>query len=242
MCGVYGVASEMELSEDIKNKFSELGKSLVHRGPDGTTEILEDQIALGFCRLAIVDVENGMQPFYSEDEFISVTGNGEIYNYQELQEEVITAGHKLSTECDMEVIPHLYEIYGDSFVHKLRGMFVVVLIDRNNSELKIYVDKLGEKPIYWSSQDQFFIYSSEIIPLLKSNLVEMSLDTTQIPAFIKYGHTLDPYTVVKNVYRMSGGTFLTYSMKDNSVRQTRYWDYLDKNSSILSNVLSSCPM
>ena len=236
MCGVYGVVSELELSEDIKNKFSELGKSLGHRGPDGSTEILEDHIALGFCRLSIVDVTNGMQPFYSEDKSISVTGNGEIYNYQELQEEVIAAGHHLSTGCDFEVIPHLYEIYGNSFVHKLRGMFVVIIIDKKTSELKIYVDKLGEKPIYWSRQDQFFTYSSEIIPLLKSNLVEMSLDTTQIPAFIKYGHTLDPYTVVKNVYRVPGGTFLTYSMECNSVQETRYWDCLATNSVVLNPV------
>jgi asparagine synthase (glutamine-hydrolysing) len=210
--------------------------SLGHRGPDGAIEILEDHVATGFCRLSIVDMANGMQPFHSEDMSISVTGNGEIYNYLELQEEVMTAGHILSTGCDMEVIPHLYEIYGDSFVHKLRGMFVVVLIDKKTSELKIYVDKLGEKPIYWSRKDQFFIYSSEIIPLLKSKLVEMILDTKQIPAYIKYGYTLDPYTVVKNVYRVSGGTFLTYSMKDNSVRQTKYWNFLDTSYSILNPV------
>jgi len=114
----------MELSEDIKIKFSDLGISLDHCGLDGAIEILEDHVATGFCRLSIVDMANGMQPFYSEDMSISVTGNGEIYNYLELHEEVMTAGHILSTDSDIEVIPRLYEIYGDSFVHKLRGMLV----------------------------------------------------------------------------------------------------------------------
>ena len=236
MCGVYGVASQIEIPEEVKIKFSNLGTAIGHRGPDGTTENLEENFATGFCRLSIVDVANGMQPFYSEDKSISVTGNGEIYNYRELQDEVIAAGHILSTDSDFEVIPHLYEIYGDDFVHKLRGMFVVVLIDKKTDKLKIYVDRLGEKPIYWSRKDQFFIYSSEIVPLLKSKLVEMILETKQVPAYIKYGFTLDPYTFVQNVYRVSGGTFLTYSIQDNSLKQTKYWDCSDTSSIIFNPV------
>ena len=108
---------------------------------------------------------------------------------------------------------------------KLRGMFAISLIDYKSSQLKLYVDSLGEKPLYWSKNANYLVYSSEIVPLLKSNLVDMVLDPTQIPSYIKYGFTLDPFTVVQEIYRVSGGTYLTFSLADSSVSQTKYWNY-----------------
>jgi asparagine synthase (glutamine-hydrolysing) len=243
MCGIYGIASSAGVSQDLKAPFSKLGSALSHRGPDGKVEVCEQHHFTGFTRLAIVDIANGMQPFFSEDRNIMVTANGEIYNFQELREELISQGHILKSSCDIEVIPHLYEIYGDSFVKKLRGMFAIALIDYKSCQLKLYVDSLGEKPLYWSRNANYLVYSSELVPLLNSNLVDMVLDPTQIPSYIKYGFTLDPFTVVQDIYRVSGGTYLTFSLGDSSVSQTKHWNYLHpqgkRGESVLINPVST---
>ena len=218
------MASDKDLDFDVRFAFKAIGKVLNHRGPDETAEVFEGRVFTGINRLAIVDIQNGTQPFKSEDNSLSVTGNGEIYNYQELREELILAGHKLVSNSDIEVVVHLYEIYGDAFVHKLRGMFALAIVDKNKSELKIFIDRLGEKPIYWSFQDGRFTYASELMPFLKAGIVEMRLDPAQIPVYLKHGFTLDPFTLVKDVYRLCGGTYLTFSFLKFSIFQTRYWN------------------
>ena len=236
MCGIYGIASEIKLDDFQCKQFSQLGIALTHRGPDATIEILHDNFVSGFTRLAIVDLANGMQPFYSENKAVMVTANGEIYNHEELREELKIAGHEFVSNSDIEVIPHLYEIYGDSFVQKLRGMYAIALFDKNSSELKLYVDRLGEKPLYWSSQENGIAYSSELVPLLKSNLAKMTIDVDQVPTYLKYGFTLDPFTIIRDAYRIAGGTYLSYSLIDGSLKQTRYWNPLNDASIIVNPV------
>jgi len=236
MCGVFGITSATPLSEKLINSFYQLGSSLSHRGPDGEFKKKTTNYATGFTRLAIVDITNGMQPFYTEDKSIEVTANGEIYNFQELRKELIVSGHLLNSSSDIEVIPHLYEIYGDSFVEKLRGMFAIALIDKKNCQLKLYVDKMGQKPIYWTIGSNYFAYSSELVPLLKSKLAKMELDPYQVPSYLKYGFTIDPFTLVNNTYRISGGSYVTVSLIDNSVSQTKYWSFLTHNKSISNPV------
>ena len=101
MCGVYGIASSSKLNEEYIELFSKLGSELSHRGPDGSAEILDEYYLIGFNRLAIVDIANGMQPFYSQDQSIMVTANGQIYNHLEIREELLLQGCVLRTNCDM---------------------------------------------------------------------------------------------------------------------------------------------
>jgi len=234
MCGIYGVASADTKDTVLQRNFSSLGRALEHRGPDSKSEIENNLFRIGFTRLSIVDVLNGSQPFYSNDTEIIVTANGEIYNYLELRDELIAAGVNFRSTSDIEIVPHLYQMYGDDFILKLRGMFAISIVDIKKSQLKIFVDRLGEKPVYWSLTESYFVYSSELVPLIESNFVEMKIDSDQIPSYIKYGFTLDPFTIIRNVFRIPGGSILTVSLKELSVSQKKYWNLKDSSSTILN--------
>jgi asparagine synthase (glutamine-hydrolysing) len=238
MCGIYGAASSQLIEEDNAEKLKVLGGALRHRGPDGNSEIRGDRFQLGFNRLAIVDIERGMQPFQNADGQVIVTANGEIYNYLELRQELINYGIKLKTSCDIEVIPHLYQIYGDDFVSKIRGMFAIAVLDKQSDELKVFVDRIGEKPLYWMAKDGVFFYSSEMIPLLESKIADMRLDLNQVSSFLRFGFVPDPCTMLKDVFRVTPGTFLTFSLSDASLKQTRYWS-TSLTHKPLSNPVSS---
>ena len=229
MCGIYGAGTNQILGPEIIAKLTFLGGALQHRGPDANSQFIEDDYLLGFNRLAIVDMENGMQPFFSADQQIIATVNGEIYNYLELREELNDSGFKLETKSDIEIIPHLYELYGDDFVLKLRGMFAIAIIDKRTNELKLFIDRLGEKPLYWCMNNETFFYCSEMLPLLESRITDMRIDLNQVPTFVKHGFVLDPYTIIKDIYRVTAGTFLTYSLIDNSLKQTKFWSLSDIN-------------
>ncbi len=236
MCGIYGAGSNQFLDPEILAKLTILGKALQHRGPDANSNIIEKNFLLGFNRLAIVDLENGMQPFFNASKKIIATVNGEIYNYLELRQELIGLGVNLETKSDIEIIPYLFELYGDDFVLKLRGMFAISIIDKRTNELKLFVDRLGEKPLYWYMNDGMFFYSSEVLPLLESGITKMCIDTDQLPCFIKYGFVLDPFTIIKDVYRVNAGTYVTFSLIDNSLKQSRYWCLSDVNEPLVNPV------
>ena len=238
MCGIYGVASIDPSNLTLRDNFSTLGAALEHRGPDAKSEVEDDYFSIGFTRLSIVDVLNGSQPFYSDDNTIIVTANGEIYNYTELRDELTAAGVNFRSTSDIEIVPHLYQIYGDEFILKLRGMFAISIVDLKKSQLKVFVDRLGEKPVYWHLSESHFVYSSELVPMLKSNFVDMNIDLNQIPGYIKYGFTLDPFTIIQNVYRVSGGSFLTVSLRELAVTQQKYWNLENIATSTIINPVS----
>ena len=238
MCGIFGAATNEKLDHETLDKLQALGLFLQHRGPDSNSNFTENNFLMGFNRLAIVDTKNGIQPFFNNDKEIIVTCNGQIYNYLQLREELINLGIKFKTDCDIEVLPHLYEIYGDQFVSKLRGMFAIAIVDKRANEIKFFVDRLGEKPLYWTIENGIFFYSSEVVPLLKSKISKMCIDLNQVSTYLKYGFVLDPYTIIKDVYRVTPGTFMTVRLDDLSLNQTKYWDVF-LNLESLSNPVTA---
>lgn len=144
--------------------------------PTKNSELIEGNYLLGFNRLAIVDVANGMQPFFNCDKQIIATVNGEIYNYLELRQKLIELGINLETKSDIEIVPYLFELYGDSFVSKLRGMFAIAIMDKRTTELKLFVDRLGEKPLYWFMDNGDFFIAVKLSPCLnqESQICELT--------------------------------------------------------------------
>ena len=120
-----------------------------HRGPDSDGYYVDKNVALGFRRLSIIDLEGGNQPIYNEDKTKLVFMNGEIYNYKELKEDLISKGHTFSTNADTEVLMHGYEEYKEELLQKLRGMFAFVIYDLNTKELFGARDFYGIKPLYY---------------------------------------------------------------------------------------------
>jgi asparagine synthase (glutamine-hydrolysing) len=148
MCGILGGAGgEKPFSNE---QISEKLALLFHRGPDEEGLWKESNTYLGIRRLAILDVANGQQPNFSEDETIVSVFNGEIYNYKSLFELLTAKGHRFRSNSDSEVIPHLYEEFGPEFAKQLDGMFAIALWDKRSDTLFLYRDNMGEKPLWYS--------------------------------------------------------------------------------------------
>ena len=149
MCGIYGV---LKLAGDLEPEKLGLPNStgiLKHRGPDDFGHFLDSYVYLGHRRLSIIDLDTGCPPVFSEDRSKCVIFNGEIYNSQDLREDLEGLGHRFSTRSDTEVIVHAYEEWGNSCVEKFRGMFAFALWDSKNRKLFLARDRLGIKPLFY---------------------------------------------------------------------------------------------
>ena len=149
MCGIAGMIArpgDAVTAEQVRR----MTDTIVHRGPDDEGIHVRGNVGLGMRRLSIIDLSGGHQPIYNEDRSVAVVFNGEIYNFQELRQELESHGHQFHTHSDTEVIVHLYEEMGANCVTKLRGMFAIALYDEKCNALLLARDRLGKKPLFYS--------------------------------------------------------------------------------------------
>src|SRR5262249_27160351 len=154
MCGITGFISSRSDPGD-SSMLARMSAALVHRGPDDDGRLLTaaangEQVGLAMRRLAIIDLRTGQQPIANEDESAWVVFNGEIYNHQQLRQELERRGHRFRTRSDTEAILHAYEEYGAGCVCHLRGMFALAIWDANRQRLLLARDPVGIKPLYWT--------------------------------------------------------------------------------------------
>ena len=154
MCGINGIISKEKNKDKIIKKMDE---RIYHRGPDAEGLYVDDYLALGQRRLSIIDLKGGNQPIYNEDKSILVMYNGEIYNYQELKEEL--KNHKFTTNSDTEVLVHGYEEWGEELPKKLRGMFTFAIYDKNKKKVFLARDQFGIKPLYYYQNKDAIIFA-----------------------------------------------------------------------------------
>src|SRR5581483_4016308 len=166
MCGICGIASTDDAGAQ-RELVERMSARLRHRGPDSDGLHAEPGVVLAARRLAIIDLEGGDQPIANEDGTIRVVQNGEIYNYPELREQALQAGHALRTRCDTEIHVHLYEEQGPRYVERLRGMFAVALWDARARRLVLARDRFGIKPLYYSVAGGTLAFASELKALLE---------------------------------------------------------------------------
>ena len=159
MCGFVGFVDK---EKNKKKIIKDMADMIKHRGPDSDGYFCDENVALGFRRLSIIDLNNGSQPIYNEDNTKVIVFNGEIYNYEELKTELLKCGHIFKTETDTEVLLHGYEEYREELLPKLRGMFAFVIYDTNSKELFAARDFYGIKPFYYYKNDDELLFSSEI--------------------------------------------------------------------------------
>ena len=159
MCGIAGI---FERDTDNTQLMSEMLATIEHRGPDDQSIYTYRDFTLGHRRLSIIDVSTcGNQPIFNEDKSICVIFNGEIYNYEEIREELKSKGHVFYTATDTEVLVHLYEEYGTGFFNKLNGIFAFALLDQNNNRLILARDHFGTKPLHYFLKDGVLVFGSE---------------------------------------------------------------------------------
>jgi asparagine synthase (glutamine-hydrolysing) len=195
---------------------------MVHRGPDGSGMFLDGPVGLGHRRLSIIDLAGGHQPLGNEDGTITVTFNGEIYNFGEIRPGLEARGHTLTTKSDTEVIVHLYEETGAACVESLRGMFAFAIWDSRKRELLLARDRLGVKPLYYVEIPGSILFASEIKSLLQASDVAAEPDARGLRRYLAYRHPYGHGTLFKGIRQLPPGHVLVASAAGTRVR--RYWD------------------
>ena len=226
MCGIFGVARASGITERDRDTFQRLGDHLRHRGPDGDGYIDTDTSLLGMHRLSIIDTLHGWQPFWSEDHRIGVLGNGEIYNASSLRALLTDRGHVLHSRSDMEVIPHLYEEFGPDFVHSLRGMFALAVVDLTQESLMLVRDRMGEKPLYFTVGQGAFWFASEQTALVKSGVSTPQLNLRSLSSYLQHGFCPEPHSLIAGIRGVQAGEILTLNLKTLTYECDQYWNPL----------------
>ncbi|MDP3058275.1 MAG: asparagine synthase (glutamine-hydrolyzing), partial [bacterium] len=221
MCGICGFYNTNFSKPEKNDILADMLATIRHRGPDDFGIYIDDNIALGFRRLSIIDLALGHQPMSNEDGTLWLTFNGEIYNYLELRSHLIARGHQMSTSTDSEVILHLFEEYGEGCVSYLRGMFAFVLWNVTTKTLFGARDRFGIKPFYYSFGENSFIYGSEAKSLLKHPLVKREVNLDSVQHYFTFQYVPDPDTLFKDIKRLPPAHYFVYNGTE--MRLERYW-------------------
>lgn len=235
MCGIVAF-----YDPKINEKQAVIGKMMAtikHRGPDSDGIYTNDQVALGFRRLSIIDLRGGSQPIYNEDNTRAIIFNGEIYNFKPLREELIAAGHTFSTKADTEVLLHGYEEWGmDGLLKRVRGMFGFIIWDDNTKTLYGARDFFGIKPLYYSNQDGHLLVGSELKSFLPYPGFKKELNVEAVKPYLMNQYNDLEETFFKGVYRFPAGHWFEY--KDGEMKMHQYWDaeYKENNLSFEETV------
>ncbi len=217
MCGIVGFFNYN--IKNSKNLLKEMNHTLVHRGPDDEGYYIDDDIAMGNRRLTILDLKHGTQPFYNEDNSIITVYNGEIYNFKSLKKYLLNKGHIITSNCDTEIIPHLYEEYGEAMFELLDGQFAIAIYDKKNETLILARDHFGIKPLYYTKDK--FAFASEIKALLVYDR-NINIDPNGIMEYFFLGYNASKRTVYKNIEKIPPGSFMVIK-HGNIIKKERYW-------------------
>jgi asparagine synthase (glutamine-hydrolysing) len=222
MCGICGkVYSDSEQSVDLR-ELHKMMDTMFHRGPDEAGTYLSGQVGLGQRRLSIIDLDTGRQPICNETSRIWVVFNGEIYNYEELTQSLLSKGHHFKTKTDTEVIVHLYEEYGPDFVGRLRGMFAIAVWDDDKKLLLLVRDRVGIKPLYYCRTENGLLFASEIKAILADPTMDKKIDLGQIDRFLTFYYVPGDGTLFKRIRKLLPGHYLVFA--NGKVKVEQYWD------------------
>ncbi|MDE0973864.1 MAG: asparagine synthase (glutamine-hydrolyzing) [Candidatus Nanopelagicales bacterium] len=227
MCGIFGVIQPSGVTDSLADTTNHIGEFLLHRGPDGSGYIKGPAAYLAMHRLSIMDVQGGGQPFWSENHQIGVLGNGEIYNASELRAGLLAAGHSFTSTSDMEVVPHLIEAHGLDGISRLRGMFALVVSDKEMNAVHLIRDRMGEKPIIYYRDGNATFFASEQSALIKSKVVPSEIDPGFLSNYLLHGFVPEPHSLVTGVHKVPAGHILSISLTDGSHTLKQYWDPME---------------
>lgn len=222
MCGIAGIWDPTGQRPPAARELAAMAASLRHRGPDGYGLYLDGGLGFAHARLSIIDVSGGAQPMAGEDGRTWITYNGEIYNYVELREELLAAGHRFRTRSDTEVIVHAYDAWGDAFVERLNGCFSFGLWDGRRQRLLLVRDRLGIRPLYWTRDRGRLLFASEL-KALRAAGIPVRVDLQGLAQCFVMWTTVAPRTVLEGVEELPPGSMLVVE-PGQAPRLRRYWD------------------
>ncbi len=221
MCGICGiVAPSGGPAPDLALLGRMLGR-LAHRGPDGSGVFRDRGAALGHARLAIIDVAGGTQPLSNEDGSLWISFNGEIFNYVEIGAELAGLGHVLRTKSDSEVIVHAFEQWGVRCFERFNGQWAIALWDCRSRCLVLSRDRLGVRPLYYTTADATFLFASEIKALFADPRVPRRFDAAGLAELFSFWCPVAPRTAFQGIHELPPGEYAI--LREGSIERRAYW-------------------
>jgi asparagine synthase (glutamine-hydrolysing) len=237
MCGIAGMIDLVGQRLVPEGSIQRMSRALLHRGPDEEGFLIRPGLALASRRLSIVGLADGQQPIFNENRNIAVVFNGELFDYVERREELRARGHRFVTHCDTEIIPHSWEDHGDKMWEGLRGQFAIALWDEQRRQLQIGRDRFGIAPLFWTRQDDWLLFASEIKGLLASAMVPVRPDRRGIDHVFTFSAVPGPRTCFEGVQLLRAGHCLRICPANGNgtgpiVEERAFWemDFPDEGS------------
>jgi asparagine synthase (glutamine-hydrolysing) len=222
MCGITGWLNLNRTNDNVEAVLHSMCDTIVHRGPDSEGLWIDDRAALGMRRLSIIDLKTGDQPVFNCDRSVVVMMNGELYNYREVRADLEKRGHRFTTKSDTEILPHLYEEYGDALLDHVNGMYAFSLWDTRKKKLIIARDRFGEKPLYYGVFDEKLIWASEPKALLAHPSVKPEIDLNALRHYVSFDYVPAPMSIYEGVHKLPAAHMLV--AENGEVRTRRYWN------------------
>jgi len=222
MCGISGVFHFDSGRVVDPHLVRRMRAVMTHRGPDDEGEFFSGNLGLGFNRLSIIDIVGGNQPMWNEDRSVCVVFNGEIYNFQEIRQDLQTRGHNFRTRSDTEVIVHAWEEFSEACVERFRGMFAFVVWDTRHRVLFGARDRLGIKPFYYHASSHTFAFASEIKALLQLPEIKREIDPSSLAEYLHHRYVIAPHTMLRDITKLPPAHFI--KIKHGKVTIRRYWE------------------
>ena len=222
MCGICGEVTVRGAEPPLRSTVQAMCRLMRHRGPDDQGEYSDEQVALGSTRLAIIDLTGGHQPIHNEDRTVWVVFNGEIYNFPALRRQLERLGHAFYTRSDTEAIVHAYEEFGPECVQHLNGIFAFAIWDQRKRSLFLARDRIGVKPLFYTTTDRSLIFASELKVILAHPLVEKKVDLVALNEYLTFEYVPTPRSMIKGVKKLPPGHTLT--VQDGRIDVRSYWD------------------
>jgi asparagine synthase (glutamine-hydrolysing) len=226
MCGIAGIVDLKARPGVQKEVLQAMADTLIHRGPDDSGFHVEETWGLAFRRLSIIDLTTGNQPHYNEDRTLVSVCNGEIYNYRELKQALVAKGHRFRTNCDVEILVHLYEEYGAADIstglNRLNGQFSLAIYDKKDQSLLLARDPVGITPLFYTEVDGSFIFASEIKAILKHPSVRRAVDPAGLDQVFTFPGIVSPTTMFRGIQSLKPGHYVL--VRKGKVEIREYWD------------------
>jgi asparagine synthase (glutamine-hydrolysing) len=219
VCGICGAVALDSATPVDPALVAAMNATMRHRGPDSQRMFTDGPAGLGACRLAIIDLPGGDQPLANEDATMHVVQNGEIYNYRELRERLLRAGHEFTTQGDTEVLVHLYEEHGLDFVEHLRGMFAIAIWDAPRRRLVLARDRFGIKPLYYGVRDGLLSFASELKTLTAQPRFEREIDLQALESYLAFNWIPGERSIYRDARRLPAGCLLVVDDGEASVHR-----------------------
>lgn len=222
MCGIaglYNIGSQEPVSRELVKAMTD---TIAYRGPDAEGFFVSGPIGIGHRRLSIIDLEGGRQPMSNDDGKIWIVFNGEVYNFQELREELIAKGYRFKTRSDTEAIIYLYEEMGEECFQRLRGMFAIAIWDGRNQKLVLARDRVGKKPLFYAYDGSRISFGSELKAILQVPGVARDLDLEALSDYFSLLYVPAPKSIFRQIRKVQPGHYLVASQ--GGIREVKYWD------------------